>query len=102
VTVDNICRLRKAALVKGLGDADTKELIVSARGGRTTDAATVRKLTCDSTRMLFNTAAAAKKTANNASITAGRKTTDAATVIKMPATPADMNKKNADFWKNRS
>jgi hypothetical protein len=102
VTVDNICRLRKAALVKGLGDADTKELIVSARGGRTTDAATVRKLTCDSTRMLFNTAAAAKKTANNASITAGRKTTDAATVIKMPASPADMNKKNADFWKNRS
>ena len=100
VTVDNICRLRKAALVKGLGDAGTKRIIESARGGKTTDAAIIKKLTCDSTRMLFNTAALMKKEANNVSHRTLTNDADRNTVVaKKPMTPADINRKNSEFYK---
>lgn len=100
LTYDNLCRLRKKALTLGLNDATTRAMIVSSRGGRTTDAATVGKLTCDSTRLLFNTVGAQKRAANNQA----HRTHDTATNVSAskPAgtitSIADLNKRNREAW----
>lgn len=100
VTYDNICRLRKAALTKALTNDGTRQLIVDARGGRTTDAGIIKKLTCDSTRVLFNTVAAAQKRINNDGHR--RTTNDNRTAQPQRITSiADINKKNSEFYQSK-
>jgi uncharacterized protein len=99
VTVDNICRLRKAALTKALTNDGTRQLITDARGGRTTDASVIKKLTCDSTRVLFNTVGAAQKRLNNEGLRRNH-TNDSGRHQAAPKIQsiADMNKKNSEFY----
>lgn len=102
VTYDNLCRLRRAALTKGLDDAATREIIVAARGRKTTDAAVIKKLTCDSARLLFAATGAAKKNLNNQAINDGnrRLTNDNARPSMAIKNVADINKRNSEFYKS--
>lgn len=99
----NMCRLRRAALVQGLDEASTAELIRGVRR-KTTDSAALKKLTCDSIRTLFFTVGQLKRQANNQG--GGSMTHDHGYRRQEAAGPmtsiADLNKRNAEFYRSQS
>lgn len=95
----SICAFRRKALLAGNQDPDTHEIIEETRGRRTSDE-DITRLTCDSIRPLFRSAALAKKRSNNRG---GTRTNDQRVVAIGPArNNADVNKRNAEYWSKHS
>jgi hypothetical protein len=88
-TFKKICGLRKQALDIAYVQPATRGLLEDLLGGKTLD---TKNITCDAARVLFRSAAAAQRTANNAS---KGKAADAV-VSKGPMTIAELNKRNRE------
>jgi hypothetical protein len=95
-TFADICGLRRKALLLGNNDAATNGIIESV-AGRTMTADSLGKLGCREVRTMFHAVATIKREKNNSSREAvhAMGTGDA----KRPLTIADINKKNAEFYK---
>lgn len=93
---DTVATLRKAALVQAARTPDTLAVLQPLLAGRTVDV-----LTDDTAQVIFNAGAQlmmAKNTGRVAVHTGDR----ARNFGAAPITPAEINKVNAEFWKNRA
>jgi len=88
-TFKKICGLRKQALDIAYVQPATRGVIEDMLGGKTLD---TKNMTCDAARILFRSAAAAQRSANNSS---KGKAADAV-VAKGPMTIAQLNKLNRE------
>ena len=104
-SLKNICGLRRKALQQFVKDDDNAEIVKQIRRGRTLDAAQLKDMECGKVRDLFFAAGALKKAANNGSTThdddmdAIRTAGGGLGVRSAVKTPADLNKRMAEFYK---
>lgn len=91
-----ICSLRRQALDLAYGQPATRGILDDLLGGKNLD---TKRMTCDGARTLFRSAAAMKRSANNA-----HRTGDiiGANVAKAgPLTLAEVNRRNAERYKSK-
>lgn len=98
----SICALRKKAIGLGNNDPATNAIILSVRGGKELTQDTLEKMPCGEARSLFLAAGAMKKASNAvASVRDLRVPTGVDPVkVTVVASPADLNKKNREFYAN--
>lgn len=94
-TVDRMCALRRRALVQAADDKDTGDIVKPLLAGRTLDSCT-----CDAIEPLFVAAAEMVRNANSA-ITTTSQVHDHGAGNSKPASIADINKANREFWAKR-
>jgi uncharacterized protein len=88
-----ICAFRRSALDTAYTNPATRLIIADLVGGRTLD---TKNMTCDAVRTLFRSAATVKRSQNNTA-----RTSTADTKAKpAPMTLAEINRRNAERYKN--
>jgi hypothetical protein len=94
-TYDSLCAFRRTVLASAAGTTDTAEIVSEVNGGRAVTSDSLKKMSCDRVRTLFNGVGAAVKLAN---------TTDRGPIAATrdgeakPLTLVDLRKKNEEFW----
>ena len=95
-SLTSICKFRRTALDSAMRNAEDRIMIEGLNGG----AVDLDKMTCGAVRQLFRSSVAAKRAANNARTGDFRGTAAGTPVKGAVKTPADLNKKMAEFYSN--
>lgn len=93
-TFKKICGLRKQALDLAYVRPDTRSILDDLLGGKGLD---TKSMTCDAARVLFRSAGAAKRVANNNGN--NNRTADALCQSSAQMTLAELNRRNAERYK---
>ena len=96
-TLDSLCRFRRTALDLAYATPEGRAVIDEFNGGRKP---AFDSMSCKDIRTLFNGAASIRKASNRAS-SQDRGVPDREVRRVGPMTPAELNKRNRDFWANK-
>ena len=96
----SVCQLRRKALSASTRDEAMSKLLTPINGGKAMTNDSIAKMGCSEVRTKFNAAVALKKQQNSAVTLDGRTSLAGGTAGKIKSV-ADLNKANADFYKNQ-
>jgi hypothetical protein len=96
----SVCLLRRKALSASTRDEAMVKLLTPINGGKAMTNDSISKMGCSEVRTKFNAAVALKKQQNSAVTLDGRTSLAGGTAGKIKSI-ADLNKANADFYKNQ-
>lgn len=96
-SLKTICNLRSTALDLAYAQPETRGMIDDLLSGKTFDTKT---MTCDAARNLFRSVGALKKAANNSRATDFSPTANDKNQVRGVKSIAELNKANAEYYKN--